>query len=694
MPTETHLLLATLLVPLLGAAGCSPGPTPVPCDVGALIAAIDTANASPDPDVIELDTGCDYVLPGPADYADGSNGLPSITSPVTLTGDGATILREDDDPDLFRILHVGAGGELVLSGVTLQGGHAHAIEADSPALHGGCLYNAGAATLVDVTMQGCFAPMHGGAAYHTGSGLEVEGSSFLDDEAAGQGGALHLGGPTTVSGSTFVGNSAVWGGGVWFLGAGSLSIESSVFEDNTASGNGGAARLAGPSTITGTSFFGNQSVTGGAVSMYGYQIDVADSTFSGNHATSTGGGVFGASPAIRHSIVASNTADAGNGDCELLSPPAVSGDNLGSDGTCTGFTLSGDPLLGPLQDNGGPTLTHLPAPGSAVVDYASDCTDTAGNFVATDQRGLPRPDGGSCDLGAVEGSGPGPEPEPEPAEEVWRLCVANENGAGGVACFDEAGAFQARYDATTDAAPAVLGSAGGLAVLDGGLFVSTNERIARLDLASGDLLTWATSYDVAANNVNALGVYDGLLVAVGSAGGWVHQLQADGDPVEPPLISGLESPQGFANGTDGVAYVVDRYQVRSLTPADVGGFETGVLHDLRDVDPGHFSEGTLAFHDGHVFYTQHGPDGAAGHVVAVAAADGAVTVVAEVPDNPRGLTVDPAGEYLYVSRLTAASVDRIPLATALSAPVVEPFVSASPELDGPFGLAWAAFAAE
>lgn len=283
---------------------------------------------------------------------------------------------------------------------------------------------------------------------------------------------------------------------------------------------------------------------------------------------------------------------------------------------------------------------------------------------------------------------PSCEPEPEPEPEAWSLCAANENGAGGVTCFDEAGAFLARYDLTEDPVPVTLGSTGGLAVLDGGLFVSTNDRLARLDLASGVLLTWATTYDMPANNVNALGVYDGLLVAVGSAGGAAHQIDADGAQVDPPLIDGLETPQGFASGAAGVAYVIDRHQVWSLSPMDVGGVETDLLHDLRDADPNHYSDGTLAFFDGHVYYSRHTEGGGPSHVVAVAAADGTVTEVAELPDYPRGLAVGPSGDYLYVSRQSAESVDRIPLASALDGAAVEPFVSASPQLEGPFGLVW------
>src|SRR5690606_35293253 len=64
---------------------------------------------------------------------------------------------------------------------------------------------------------------------------------------------------------------------------------------------------------------------------------------------------------------------------------------------CGDGNITADPLLGPLQDNGGFTRTHLPAPGSAAID-SGDPEHCDG----VDQRGVPRPQGPRCDIGAVE----------------------------------------------------------------------------------------------------------------------------------------------------------------------------------------------------------------------------------------------------------------------------------------------------
>ena len=67
------------------------------------------------------------------------------------------------------------------------------------------------------------------------------------------------------------------------------------------------------------------------------------------------------------------------------------------DGSC-GFPANGDPSVGPLTNNGGPTQTHALLEGSIAID-AGDCS---GGSVTTDQRGIPRPQRGGCDIGAYE----------------------------------------------------------------------------------------------------------------------------------------------------------------------------------------------------------------------------------------------------------------------------------------------------
>jgi hypothetical protein len=87
------------------------------------------------------------------------------------------------------------------------------------------------------------------------------------------------------------------------------------------------------------------------------------------------------------------------------------GYNLSSDHTCRfegiGDLNNTDPNLGPLQDNGGPTKTMALLPGSPAIDTGNPdgCSDSQGNLLKSDQRGMPRPDkddSGGCDRGAYE----------------------------------------------------------------------------------------------------------------------------------------------------------------------------------------------------------------------------------------------------------------------------------------------------
>ena len=138
-------------------------------------------------------------------------------------------------------------------------------------------------------------------------------------------------------------------------------------------------------------------------------IVINNSTLSGNTAhDGRGGGIFnvkGSTVVLQNSIVANNTG----GDCR--GTMTSDGYNMSSDDSCA-FNGPGDlnttePLLGSLQNNGGPTETMALLPGSPAIDSGnpSGCRDSKGELLLTDQRGKPRPDRedtGGCDRGAYE----------------------------------------------------------------------------------------------------------------------------------------------------------------------------------------------------------------------------------------------------------------------------------------------------
>ena len=132
-------------------------------------------------------------------------------------------------------------------------------------------------------------------------------------------------------------------------------------------------------------------------------MTIVNSTIVNNSSASGAGGVLTASNffKIKNSIVANNSG----GNCSIPSGSA-SGTNFDTDGTCPGFTqvTSADLNLGSLQLNSpGTTATHALLAGSVAIDAATDCTLIDGTTPVTeDQRGVPRPQGPNCDVGAYE----------------------------------------------------------------------------------------------------------------------------------------------------------------------------------------------------------------------------------------------------------------------------------------------------
>jgi hypothetical protein len=225
--------------------------------------------------------------------------------------------------------------------------------------------------------------------------LPITGSTFSAN-VAGAGGAG--GGGTGLGGGGSGGNGGE-GGGVFLLNA---SVTNSTFSSNAAAGGG-----PGGSGVFGQSSGGNGGNGGGLNG----QSSVHSSTFAGNAAgiggplggpNGTGGGILVPTmQTIDTSIFAGNTAAGSTTDpganCAGNTPAAANFDLSfpGSTG-CPGAV--GDPLLGALGSNGGPTETMVLAAGSPAIDQVP----SGPLCPATDQRGVSRPVGPACDIGAFE----------------------------------------------------------------------------------------------------------------------------------------------------------------------------------------------------------------------------------------------------------------------------------------------------
>lgn len=193
------------------------------------------------------------------------------------------------------------------------------------------------------------------------------------------------------------------------LNEGTLTLDGVTVTGNTATskfgvGGGLLNRVSADLTLQNSTVSGNSvpngDGTGGGLHNSGAAV-LTNSTFFGNSAGATAGGIMNSGTlTLRSSVIANST----EGDCVQGGTGTVTEErSLVEDGSC-GATLAGDPLLGALADNGGPTQTHLPDPTSSLLD-AGTC-----NSLSEDQRTLPRPvdlpqleeasDG--CDIGAVE----------------------------------------------------------------------------------------------------------------------------------------------------------------------------------------------------------------------------------------------------------------------------------------------------
>ena len=306
---------------------------------GSLRDAINMANINPGADTIEFDAG----------LSSGSIGLSSdellISDSVTINGLGANFLTVDAQMNNFRVFNIDDGDfgnfiDVFINDLTITGGNSS---------EGGGIRTSESLTITDSTISGNSAGFRGGGIYS-------------------------VNGNTTIVNSTISGNSSSVGGGIY-------SYRETINITN--------------STISGNSVGGR----GGGIFFYYSLGNITNSTISDNSANS-GGGIYESYGTVNltNTIIANSTG----GDCELGFSASIGNNinNLIEDGSCNPL-LSGDPNLGPLQNNGGPTETHELLPGSIAID-AGNNAGAAG--LTTDQRGpgFDRIVNGTVDIGAFE----------------------------------------------------------------------------------------------------------------------------------------------------------------------------------------------------------------------------------------------------------------------------------------------------
>ena len=380
------------------------------------------------------------------------SGQLAIEDSVDVQGPGASVLTVsgNDSSRVFYVYDSDATLDVTISGLTLTDGagspggvvvdwgenltldNVVVTGGNSPTVGGGIAVlgsdspDAFSFTLRDSVVSGNSAMESGGALFvdETEVTVLIQNSSLIANDALTGGGiaADLLLGDVTVEQSTISGNTAgVRGGGVYagtLYNGSSLNIRRSTISGNSAPDGGGlfvdylyGSLLLENSTVSGNSAVGEPGSTGGGL-FIGYLYGeggtaiVRHSTLANNTAV-RGGGIFLESGGISvdHTIVANNVAEVGrdlaNGTdgrfdvsfSLVENPETANVSDLG------GNIIGQDPQLGPLQNNGGPTQTHLPAAGSPAVN-AGDVSFAPPP--ATDQRGNPRVAQGRIDIGSVE----------------------------------------------------------------------------------------------------------------------------------------------------------------------------------------------------------------------------------------------------------------------------------------------------
>lgn len=332
-------------------------------------------------DTITLPAGSyNLSIVGAGEDINGTGDL-DIQGNLTINGIGSanTII---DGGGLDRVFQVSSGVTVEISGVTIRNGDG----GNDPG--GGGILNDGTVTLTN---------------------SRVSGNTV--DVAAG-GGILNNG-TLALSNSSVSGNAADelgdQGGGGGISNFGTLTLLNSTVSDNIGGDEGGGLHQdsGGTLTLTNSTVSGNVAVVsdGGGIAIFSGTLTITNTNVNGNSTGGSGGGIWigGGIANVANTMIARNLS---GGDC--TGSIASLGHNLDSDGTCNltqPTDLSNtDPLLGPLRDNGGPTLTHALLPGSPAIDAGNPATPGSGGTACetTDQRGVARPKGTRCDIGAYE----------------------------------------------------------------------------------------------------------------------------------------------------------------------------------------------------------------------------------------------------------------------------------------------------
>lgn len=310
---------------------------------------------------------------------------------LTITGAAAatTILSGGK---AGRVLFLYANTVLTLTNVTIQDG---VVTGDQ----GGGIYNDGVLTLTASRVISNHATVSGGGIANFGKLLIDQGLISANRTAPGNGGGIVNGGQLTVTASTILDNYAqARGGGIYHSVGTLLLIDSTVAQNRADVAGGGLANFDQMTSINSTISANTTDGAGGGL-VNGGRLQMTNLTIADNRAGDGNTLYNSGTLTVANTIMVDGVAGK---HCTNWGIVNSQGHNLESDATCDLTALTDrrntDPRLAPLADQGGPTPTQALLPDSPAVDAAGGACPPP----ATDQRGVTRPMGAACDIGAFE----------------------------------------------------------------------------------------------------------------------------------------------------------------------------------------------------------------------------------------------------------------------------------------------------
>ena len=420
---------------------------------GSLRDAIDQANANPGADAIDFTVSGTITLSSSlpfVSFAGGPLTIDGTGQSVVISGNNSVRVMSVEDPNSINppsgaVLEIknltiangrdtanfGGGGilnirgNLTVTNCVIRDNHASSV------VGGGGIFNSrGTVTINSSSVTGNSATTDGGGVLNDASSTTITGSTFAGNTAGNEGGAAATHGQSTlnINDSILSGNYAPFGGGVYASQV--VNVVNSTLSGNTAELGGGiygSAELASPLvSVRNSTLSGNSATAQGGALYLNFGLNaISNSTFSNNSAPSGGGGIYGLGDPSVGSInnsTFSNSAIvnpfAGDGFPLPMYNTIVAGStcsgvtdggyNIDTGATC-GFSGTSQSnfaglLLDPqgLKDNGGQTQTIALLAGSTAVNAIPIGTNGCGAAGQTDQRGVSRPQGAGCDIGAFE----------------------------------------------------------------------------------------------------------------------------------------------------------------------------------------------------------------------------------------------------------------------------------------------------